>query len=57
MLIILLFSNVIDRSTVLWVTALGAGLVTVVQLLVGAGTSGASATATETPEVASATSL
>jgi hypothetical protein len=37
MLIILLFSNVIDRSTVLWVTALGAGLVTVVQLLVGAG--------------------
>jgi len=57
MLIILLFSNVIDRSTVLWVTALGAGLVTVVQLLVGAGTSGASPTATETPEVASATSL
>jgi hypothetical protein len=39
MFLILLFSDLIARSTVLWVTALGAGLVTLVQLLAGAGAS------------------
>jgi hypothetical protein len=53
--IILLFSGLLAASTVLWVTALAAGLVTLIQVLASAGAPASSPTTTDTPVVGEAT--
>ena len=56
MMIILLFSDLFDRTMVFWVTALGAGLVTLVQLIAGSPAEDQPVT-TEIPSEADATIL
>jgi hypothetical protein len=55
LLLILLFSNLFDRPTVLWVTALGAGLVTLVQLVAGTPDEDSSSVTTVIPSETDAT--
>ena len=57
MLIILLFSDLIARSTVLWVTALGSGLVTLTQLLAGTAPAAASSVTNVIPSLTEDTTL
>jgi hypothetical protein len=54
-LLLLVFAGLFTISTVLWIAALVAGLVTVVQLLVGAASAGPSSTTTDIPSEAVAT--
>jgi hypothetical protein len=49
LLLILVFSDVVSRGTVLWIAALGAGLVTVVQLFAGTAAAEAPALTKEIP--------
>jgi hypothetical protein len=49
LLLILVFSDVVSRGTVLWIAALGAGLVTVVQLFAGTAAAEAPALTREIP--------
>jgi hypothetical protein len=54
-LLLLVFAGLFTISTVLWIAALVAGLVTVVQLLVGAASAGPSSTTTDIPSEGVAT--
>jgi hypothetical protein len=54
-LLLLVFAGLFTVSTVLWIAALVAGLVTVVQLLVGAASAGPSSTTTAIPSEGVAT--